>query len=98
MKNNNINFFNDLMEFSKRGYRMYTFHLLVFVVLIKLKPKDHTQMYTIIKFKNSKLDLPESQYYKLSKEIEKKIGKKYIFDLNDIYFSNGKLTLFLKIN
>jgi hypothetical protein len=65
--------------------------------LIKLKPKDHTEMYTIIKFKNQKLDLPESEYYKLSKEIEKKIGKKYIFDLSDLYFRKGKLTLFLKI-
>jgi hypothetical protein len=32
------NFINDLMNFSKRGYRMFTFQLLIFVVLIKLKP------------------------------------------------------------
>jgi len=33
------NFIDDLKKFLKRIYRMYTFQLLIFVVLIKLKPK-----------------------------------------------------------
>jgi len=33
------NFIDDLIKFFKRAYRMFTFQLLIFVVLIKLKPK-----------------------------------------------------------
>jgi hypothetical protein len=32
------NFIDDLIKFFKRAYRMFTFQLLIFVVLIKLKP------------------------------------------------------------